>query len=119
MEYSKRIVMWTGVIFISQLVLSIIFSWFVKDTSIFAYTIPSSAGIFGAAIAFYLNKAKIENVCKGKIRFFEFKMDYLSKHPEHKEALEQDLSVIDGAIDSKINMEIEQSITEDINIQSY
>lgn len=116
-EYSKKIVLWTGIIFLSQLILSGIFSWFMKDTSIFSYTVPTSGGIFAAAVGFYLNKAKIENVCKGKIKFFEFKMDYLSKHPEHKEEIEEDLNVIDNALSSKLNSEVEQSISENIDVQ--
>ena len=87
------------------------------DTSIFMYTIPTSGGIFGAAIGFYLNKAKIENVCKGKIQFFEYKMSYLDKHPEHKDEIEQDLSVIDNALTSKLDSAIEQAVSEDIDIQ--
>lgn len=116
-EYSKKIVLWTGIIFLSQLILACIFSWYATDTSIFAYTIPTSGGIFGASVGFYLNKAKIENVCKGKIKFFEYKMAYLDKHPEHKDAIEQDLYIIDSALTSKIDSAVEQSIAEDINIQ--
>ena len=115
-EYSKKIVITTGAIFISQVILSNLFSWFNKDTSIFTYSIPTSGGIFGSSVAFYLNKAKMENVCKGKIKFFKFKMNYLSKHPERKEELEQDLYVIDNAIDSTVNMNLEQSMNEEINI---
>jgi hypothetical protein len=84
MEYSKRIVLWAGVVFVSQIILASLFSWCCKDTPIFSYTVPTSGGIFGAAVGFYLNKAKMENVCKGKINFFKFKMSYLSEHPEHK-----------------------------------
>lgn len=118
LEYSKKIVLWTGVIFLSQVILANIFSWFEADTSIFAYSIPTAGGIFAAAVGFYLNKAKIENVCKGKIKFFEFKMNYIANHPEHKEVIESELSAIDDALDSKMNSTIEESIEEDINIQS-
>lgn len=117
LEYSKKIVLWTGIIFLSQVILANIFSWFMKDISIFAYSIPTTGGIFGAAVGFYLNKAKIENVCKGKIKFFAFKMKYIAEHPEHKEVIEDELSTIDNALDSKVNSTIEESIAEDINIQ--
>lgn len=118
-EYSKKIVLYTGILFVSQLILAILFSWYNRDTSIFSYTIPTTGGIFGSGIIFYLNKAKTENVCKGKIRFFKFKMDYLNKHPEHAEVLEQELSVIDNAMSSKLDATVEESISEDIQMQTF
>lgn len=116
MEYSKLIVLCTGCIFISQIVLANFFAWYMRDTSIFSFTIPTTGGVFSAAIAFYLNKAKIENVCKGKIKFFMFKMNYLSKHPDHKKFIENELDVIDDSLTGKVDSEIDSSISEDIII---
>ena len=74
MEYSKKIVFFTGILFISTIIAAIYFSYESRDTSVFAYILPCTGGTFGASIIFYLNKAKMENVCKGKIEFFKFKM---------------------------------------------
>ena len=83
------------------------------------YSIPTTGGIFGSAIVFYLNKAKIENVCKGKIAFFKFKMKYLEKHPEYSEEIESELSSTDEALTTKIDSEIANAVSEEITTQTY
>lgn len=118
-EYSKRILFWTMVIFCINLFCSLLFSWYEKDTSVFTYSIPTTGGIFGSAIVFYLNKAKLENVCKGKIQFFKFKMKWLEKHPEHQIELENEFSSMDSALTNKIDSEMEQAVSEEITIQNY
>lgn len=118
-EYSKKIVFWTGVLFVSQIIAALLFAWNSKDTSVFAYSIPVTGGSFGASVIFYLNKAKMENVCKGKIAFFKFKMKWLEKHPEHSGELEQELSSIDSALTNKIDSELASSISEEITNQTF
>lgn len=118
-EFSKKILHQTMLIFISQLIAALVFSWNGKDTSVFMYTIPSTAGIFGAAIVFYLNKAKIENVFKGKVDFLKFKLEMMETHPEHQEDIESILSKIDESLDSKIDSTMNEAVHEDINIQTY
>lgn len=118
-EFSKRILFWTMMIFISQLIASLVFSWYEKDTSIFIYTIPSCGGIFGAAIVFYLNKAKIENVFKGKIEFLKLKLEMTKDYPvNNREEIEQEISSIDSSLDSKINQTMNEAIQEEIKIQN-
>lgn len=118
-EYSKRILFWGMLIFSINLFCSLLFSWYGKDTTVFMYSIPTTGGILGSAIVFYLNKAKLENVCKGKIQFFKFKMKWIEQHPEHKEEIENELSSIDSAFSNKVNSEIEQAVSEEITIQNY
>lgn len=118
-EYSKRILFWGMLIFSINLFCSLLFSWYGKDTTVFMYSIPTTGGILGSAIVFYLNKAKLENVCKGKIQFFKFKMKWIEQHPEHKEEIENKLSSIDSAFSNKVNSEIEQAVSEEITIQNY
>ena len=83
------------------------------------YSIPTTGGILGSAIVFYLNKAKMENICKGKIQFFKFKMRYLEKHPGRAEDIETELASIENALTNKVDSEIEQSISEEITTQNY
>ena len=118
-EYSKKIVLWTGVLFVSQIIAALFFSWNSKDTSVFAYLIPATGGSFGASVIFYLNKAKMENVCKGKIAFFKFKMKWLEKHPEHNGELEQEFSSMENALTNKIDSEVASSISEEITNQTF
>lgn len=118
-EFSKKILFWISSIFILNLVCSLLFSWYGKDTSTFMYSIPTTGGILGSAVVFYLNKAKAENLCKGKIQFFKFKMKYLEKHPDKAEEIENELSIIDSALTNKIDSEIEEAISEEITIQNY
>lgn len=118
-EFSKRILFWTMLIFCGNLFCSLLFSWCGKDTTVFMYSIPTTGGIFGSAIVFYLNKAKIENVCKGKIKFFKFKMNALKKYPEQAEEIESELSSIDDALTQKIDSETAFAISEEITTQTY
>lgn len=119
-EFSKKILHQTMLIFISQLIAALVFAWNGKDTSIFMYTIPSTAGIFGAAIIFYLNKAKIENVFKGKIDFLKLKMEMLHDSPiEQHEHIESELSKIDECLNSKIDSTMNEAVQEEITIQNY
>lgn len=118
-EYSKKLLIWTITIFCINLFFALLFSWYGKDTSIFMYSIPTTGGILGAAVTFYYNKAKIENVCKGKIAFLKYKMKLLEKHPKCKEEIENELSTIDSAMTNKIDSEMESAVSEDITIQNY
>lgn len=117
-EFSKKILDQTKLIFISQLIAATIFAWFGKDTSIFVYTIPSTGGIYGAAIVFYLNKAKIENCLKGKEEFLKLKLKLMKDHsPDQQHEIENELLKIDEALTSKVDQTMIEAIQEDITIQ--
>lgn len=118
-EFSKKLLFWISFIFVLNLICSLLFSWCGKDTSVFMYSIPTTGGILGSAVVFYFNKAKAENLCKGKIQFFKFKMKYIEKHPDKAEEIENELSNIDSALTSKIDSEMEAAISEEITIQNY
>jgi len=97
-----------------------VFAWQGKDTSVFMYIIPSTGGAYGAAIVFYLNKAKMENVFKGKIAFLETKLNLMMKYPsEHHEEIESEFSKIDAALDSKIDSTMNEAVQEEISIQNF
>lgn len=119
-EFSKKLLTQTRYIFITSLIAACVFAWQGKDTSVFMYIIPSTGGAYGAAIVFYLNKAKMENVFKGKIAFLETKLNLMMKYPsEHHEEIESELSKIDAALDSKIDSTMNEAVQEDINIQNF
>lgn len=118
MEFSKKILYITATIFTIQLIIAFIFTWFEKSTDIFIYSIPSCAGIFGASICFYLNKAKMENLYKGKIDFLKLRLEFEKQYPNTNTDNEF-FDEIDEQIDSKINDTLTESINENINIQNF
>ena len=118
-EFSKRLTWLSAMIFVINLALGYIFAYFDKDTSLFAYSIPITGGVFGATVVFYLNKAKVENVCKGKIKFFEYKLEKLSEHPEMQEVIEDELTGIEEALNEKIDSEIAEAVSESVEIQQF
>ncbi|MBQ8624288.1 MAG: hypothetical protein IJ424_07990 [Oscillospiraceae bacterium] len=118
-EFSKRLTRWVAVIFVANLALGYIFSFLGKDTSLFAYSIPITGGVFGATVVFYLNKAKTENVCKGKIKFLRFKLKILDKHPDKQEVIEDELASIEDALNEKIDSEIAEAVSESVETQNY
>ena len=78
METSKKALWVTCLLFTSILIFGLIFTYMGdKDTTFFIYAIPSTGAVFGATVTFYLNKAKMENVFKGKIAFLEYKLELL------------------------------------------
>lgn len=107
-------------IFVFSLVAALVFSWCGKDTSIFMYIIPTTGGIFGAAIVFYLNKAKIENIFKGKVEFLKIKLKMMKSYPQEQHSeIENELSSIDEAFSMKVNQSMNDAVQEEINIQHY
>lgn len=116
-ETSKKLLLATGLLFTAVLIVGIVFSFIGKDTSIFMYAIPSAGGVFGATVAFYLNKAKMENIFKGREEFLKHKLDLLEKHsPELRSEIEKELDNLDGILDNTINSETQEIVNEKINI---
>lgn len=119
-EFSKRLLVQTRYIFIASLIAAGVFAWQGRDTSIFMYIIPSTGGAYGAAIVFYLNKAKMENIFKGKIAFLETKLNLLQKYPsEQHTEIENEFSTIDASLDSKIDNTMNEAVQEQININGF
>ena len=86
---------------------------------IFVYAIPASAGSYIAAICFYLNKAKMENIFKGKINFLKVQLELKTKYPEQKEIINQEIDEINQVLDDGINNKLTETITTDIKGESY
>ena len=119
-SYSKKIVFTTGMIFASQVLLAMLFSWFYKDTTVFVYTIPTTGGIFGAAIIFYLNKAKMENLLKIKIAYTKFKINVAKKiPPEVMAEIDNEFMALEQAIDMKMDTVMNDAVNEDVMITNY
>lgn len=64
MQFSKKVVISTTIIFILSIVTALLWSWFDKPTDVFMYIIPASGGVWGASIIWYLKKSQLENSIK-------------------------------------------------------
>ena len=120
-EFSKRLVIFTAFIFlfaIADLKISVIYGY---DVSSYAtQLIITSGALFGATVVFYLNKAKIENLSKGKIRFLLLKLRLEIKlkdklPPEHFDTIIAEIDNIEAMMDSKLNGALEEAIQAEID----
>lgn len=116
---SKKILWASMLLFIVTVAIAIKFSYEGRDTSVFMYILPLTGGIAGATIVFYLNKSKMENIFRFKISFLEYKIKMAKKNPKEVCLIDKEMSSVEEALDSKVDMTMQEAINEDINIQSY
>jgi hypothetical protein len=81
-------------------------------------------GVFGASIIFYLNKSKMENLAKGKLRFtllkLRLELKLKDKIPEESYLLIlEEINEIDNMLDAKLDGSLEEAIQKEIEIQNY
>lgn len=124
-EFSKMIVIITGLLFILTL---LDVRWAVRggiDVSGYAtQQILTTGGIFGASIVFYLNKSKIENLSKGKIRFMLLKLrlelKLKDRIPEESyQLILEEINEIDAMLDTKLDGALEEAIQQEVELQNY
>lgn len=117
METSKKALWLTASLFTLTIVIGVIFTYLDKDTTLFTIAIPATGAVFGATVTFYLNKAKMENVFKGKISFLEYRLKLLSSQPEElHDVIDEELTVIDDTLSQSINNTMEEAVTEQITV---
>lgn len=124
-EFSKRIVIITCILFI--LTLLDIRGGVRAGIDVSSYAtqqIVTTGGIFGASIVFYLNKSKIENLSKGKIRFalLKLRLEIRLKDMLPEETyllLLEEIDEIDTMLDSKLNGALEEAIQREVDLQHY
>jgi hypothetical protein len=124
-EFSKKLVIVTGALFILSLFLVRMDMKEGYDISSYAtQIILTTGGIFGASIVFYLNKAKIENLSKAKIRFvlLRLRLELRLKDQIPAEAyslIVEEINAIDRMMDTKLDGALEEAIHQEIEIQNY
>lgn len=124
-EFSKKLVIVTGALFILSLFLVRADMKEGYDISSYAtQIILTTGGIFGASIIFYLNKAKIENLSKAKIRFvllrLRLEIRLKDQLPEEQYSLiMEEIDKIDKMMDSKLDGALEEAIQSEVEIQNY
>lgn len=124
-EFSKKLVILTGALFILSILLVRVDMRAGYDISSYAtQIILTTGGIFGASIVFYLNKAKIENLSKAKIRFMllRLRLELRLKDRIPAEAYSlilEEINAIDRMMDTKLDGALEEAIQQEIDIQNY
>ena len=124
-EFSKKLVIVTGALFILSIFLVRADMKEGYDISSYAtQIILTTGGIFGASIVFYLNKAKIENLSKARIRFvlLRLRLEIRLKDslPEEEFILiMEEIDKIDRMMDSKLDGALEEAIQSEVDIQHY
>lgn len=119
-ETSKKVLFVIVMLFIFELVTSLIWSWYDKDTTIFCYSIPATAGLCGAEVVSYCNKAKMENISKGIVRLIAVKTK-LKEHlpPEVYAQFEEEVNILEDTMYNKVKDTASEAINKDIEIQTY
>lgn len=124
-EFSKKLVILTGTLFILSLFLVRADMKEGYDISSYAtQIILTTGGIFGASIVFYLNKAKIENLSKAKIRFvlLRLRLEIRLKDrlpDEEYNLIMEEIDKIDRMMDTKLDGALEEAIQQEIEPQNY
>lgn len=124
-EFSKKLVIVTGALFILSLFLVRADMKEGYDISSYAtQIILTTGGIFGASIVFYLNKAKIENLSKARIRFvllrLRLEIRLKDRLPEEEfNLIMEEIDKIDRMMDTKLDGALEEAIQSEIEIQNY
>jgi len=123
-EFSKVIVALTAILFILAL---LDIRGAVRDgldvSSYATQLLVTTGGTFGASIIFYLNKSKIENLSKGKIRFLLLKLrlelKLKDKIPEESyQIILEEIDEIDTMLESKLDGSLEEAIQHEIDVQN-
>lgn len=118
-ETSKKILWITCLLFLMTLIAGIICTFQGRDISFFMYSIPSTGGVFAATVSFYLNKAKMENIFRGKEEFLKYKIEMIKNCPEpFKNEVEVELTNMDNTLDNCINVETQEILGEKFNVIS-
>lgn len=124
-EFSKKIVIFTGLLFILSLLdLRRAVREGIDVSGYATQQILTTGGIFGASIIFYLNKSKIENLSKGKIRFLLLKLRLELKlkdqiPEESYQLILDEINEIDRFLDDKLDGSLEEAIQKELEIQNY
>lgn len=124
-EFSKLIVILTGLLFVIDLIdMRVLVSQGIDISSYGTQRILTLGGIFGASIVFYLNKSKMENLAKGKLRFtllkLRLELKLKEKIPEESYLLIlEEINELDSMIDTKLDGSLEDAIQREIDIQNY
>jgi hypothetical protein len=91
----------------------------IDTSSVLYYIIPASSAICTAAIGFYFNKSKTENLSKQRIRYVYLKLLLQEKlDPDVYQEIEDELCHIDDIINDKLNDALTEAINTDVRVDN-
>lgn len=112
-EFSKKICVFTFVIFSFTILIGFLFSCLELNCDLFSYIIPSVSALATASVGFYYNKAKAENLSKQKLRNILIKISLEGKiSPEEYDKIYNEIENIDAVIDTKLKEMYEKSLED-------
>lgn len=119
LQYSKLIVIVSGIVFISILVycLSVDYST-VLDVSIYSVAITITGGIFGSSIVWYEKKAQVENVAKIQLRHIKEVSKVEFETYEKKVRLQKELGILDAPdvpMDEEDNFSVDDTMGDAVD----
>lgn len=64
MQFAKKVVVTTSLVFLLSIISALVWSWLYKNTDVFMYIIPVTGGVWGTSIIWYMKKSQLENGIK-------------------------------------------------------
>lgn len=120
MQFSKKVVISTTIIFFLSIVTALLWSWFDKPTDVFMYIIPASGGVWGASIIWYLKKSQLENSIKIQLGMIEDLLKIKAKYNSTNE--EEYIDGIREKTENRMNERVDEFIEDGLTppeIQMY
>lgn len=105
-EFKKKVVMWTGVLFVCACLVALVFTWNEKPTDVFAYIIPTAGGVFAAAVVWYLKAVQLENGIKIQLGMIKKLID-LGEENQAEETKERIIQKMKDKTDTIIDEALE------------
>ena len=116
-EFSKKLCIITFVNFLFCIIFSGIAAQVGVGEVIVPYLLPSAGVLASAAVAFYFNKAKMENLSKQRLRTALIKLVLQEQIDEEVfEELCQELDDIDGTLQTKIESMYSDAVNQETDI---
>ena len=105
-EFKKKVVMWTGVLFVCACLVALVFARNEKPTDVFTYIIPTAGGVFAAAVVWYLKAVQLENGIKIQLGMIKKLID-LGEENQAEETKERIIQKMKDKTDTIIDEALE------------
>lgn len=117
-EFSKKLCKVATSIFLISVLVSIAAAQLGIGDSLIPYLLPSTGAVAAAALGFYFNKAKMENLSKQRLRTILIKLVLQEKLDEESfEELCLELDNIDETLKGKIEEMYSDSVYQDTTVE--
>ena len=105
-EFKKRVVKWTGTLFVCTCLIALLFAWNEKPKEVFTYIIPTAGGVFGVAVIWYLKAVQLENGIKIQLGMIKKLID-LGEENQAEETKERIIQKMQDKTDTIIDEALE------------